>query len=155
VQNPKYYLCPIDVESPTYTFNERNNELCSYVMNGSVCGFANASSSTSFQDARITDAWSPACYLLWEPDENGLGPGNPGAFEYSDGANYPSAPPYGGEVISRLHTALGGNLVCVDGSVQFLTFTAWDTLANTAAGAGPGPGGKTLVWWNPFGTSGH
>ena len=39
VQNPKSYLCPVDIESPTYTNNQRQNELSSYVMNGAVAGF--------------------------------------------------------------------------------------------------------------------
>ena len=38
----------------------------------------------------MSDAWSPDCYMLWVPDENALGPGNPGAFAFNDGANFPT-----------------------------------------------------------------
>ena len=38
--NHKTFLCPVDIKSPTYTQNQRYNELSSYVMNGAVCGFA-------------------------------------------------------------------------------------------------------------------
>ena len=63
----------------------RNNKLCSYVMNGAACGFASI-----YRSCRVTDVWNPAYYLLWGPDENVGGPGIPGAFDFNDGANYPS-----------------------------------------------------------------
>ena len=38
--NHKAFLCPVDILSPTYTKNQRNNELSSYVMNGAICGYS-------------------------------------------------------------------------------------------------------------------
>jgi prepilin-type N-terminal cleavage/methylation domain-containing protein len=152
----KTFLCPVDIKSPTYTKHQRNNELSSYVMNGSVCGFANASSPYQYPRCKTTSPWSPsACFIQWEPDENVLGPGNPGAFEFNDAANFPSAPPSGGEGIGRLHSKKGGNILAVDAHVQFMVATAFTKDSNIPAGAGPGPGGKTALWWSPFSSNGH
>jgi prepilin-type N-terminal cleavage/methylation domain-containing protein/prepilin-type processing-associated H-X9-DG protein len=154
--NPKAFLCPVDVKSPTYTKHQRNNELTSYTMNGAICGFAGASSQYVYNRCKLPQAWSAsACFMTWEPDENCLGPGNPGAFEYNDAANFPSAPPSGGEGIGRLHSRKGGNILAVDGHVQFLLATTFQKDSNIPAGRGPGPGGKTDLWWSPFSSNGH
>lgn len=158
--NPKSYLCPVDTKSPTYTSpsytvpNGRPNKMSTYVMNGAVCGFNYGNGS-----CKLTQGWSPMCYLLWEPDENGGGPGNPGAFEYNDAANFPScqqsctSPGYEG--IGRLHTKNGGNALCLDSHVQYLLVKQFQQDSATPCGAGPGPGGKTFLWWSPFSNNGH
>jgi prepilin-type N-terminal cleavage/methylation domain-containing protein/prepilin-type processing-associated H-X9-DG protein len=153
--NSKAFQCPVDVKSPTYTKNLRANELSSYVMNGSACGFMNPTSSSVYQLAKITEVWNTSCYLLWEPDENELGPGNPGAAEFNDAANYPSAPPSGGEGIGRLHNKNGGNILAIDGHVQYLLSAQFAADSNTPQGNGSGPGGKTYLWWSPFSANGH
>jgi prepilin-type N-terminal cleavage/methylation domain-containing protein len=153
--NSKTFLCPQDIKSPTYTTDQRNNELSSYVMDGAVCGFQNATSTTSYQLAKMTDVWNTTCYLAWEPNENQLGPGNPGAFEFNDGANYPTAPLAGGEGIGVLHSKEGGNILALDGHAQFLLATDFAKDSNIPAGSGPGPGGKTYLWWSPFSSTGH
>jgi hypothetical protein len=147
--NPGSYLCPVDIQSPTYTTpyanGGRHNKLSSYVMNGAVCGYP---TSAVYQSCKATEAWTTLCYLLWEPDENVLGPGNPGAFEYNDGANYPNA----SEGIGVIHTKMGGEILALDGHVQFIStidFTAQST------GPGAGPNGKSLLWWSPFSANGH
>jgi type II secretory pathway pseudopilin PulG len=142
INNFKSYLCPVDIESRDYlppaSVGGRNNKLSSYVMNGAVTGFPSSGFSTP---CKLTDVWNPACYLLWEPDENAVGPGNPGAFEYNDGSNYPDQT----EGTGRLHSANGGNMLCVGGNVEFVTVQTWNL--QSVAGSGPGPGGRTLAWW--------
>src|SRR5579872_2613448 len=91
--NPKAYICPVDNKSKYYS--QRANKLSSYIMNGAVCGYG-----ASGQGCKITDIWSPMCYLLWEPDENALGPGNPGAFDFNDASSFPNQ----SEGIGRLHS---------------------------------------------------
>jgi prepilin-type N-terminal cleavage/methylation domain-containing protein len=144
--NPNSYLCPVDIQSPTYTATAggRLNKLSSYVMNGAVCGYPNG---TVYQSCKSTDAWTTMCYLLWEPDENVLGPGNPGAFEYNDAANYPNA----SEGIGVIHTKRGGEILALDGHVQFISTI--DFIAQST-GPGAGPGGKSLLWWSPFSNNG-
>jgi type II secretory pathway pseudopilin PulG len=146
----KAYLCPVDMESPTYTAVAvgRANKLSSYLMNGSVAGFPSPENAHGYKTAKITQVWSPLCYLLWEPDENAAGPGNPGAFDYNDGANFPSS----SEGIGRLHTSNGGEMLSVAGNVQFVTVKKWNT---ETVGIGSGPLGQSLAWWNPFSSNGH
>jgi prepilin-type N-terminal cleavage/methylation domain-containing protein/prepilin-type processing-associated H-X9-DG protein len=153
--NHKAYLCPVDIKSPTYTKDQRNNELSSYVMDGAACAFSNAASTTVYVRCKLSSIWNPTCYLLWEPNENELGQGNPGAFEFNDGSNFPTAPPAGAEGIGRLHSKNGGNILALDGHVQFLLTTAFAADSNIPAGNGPGPGGKTYLWWSPLTSNGH
>ena len=149
--NPNAYLCPVDMMSPTFTTptaaGGRNNKLSSYVMDGAVVGYSDNGWSSPM---KITDIWSPLCYLIWEPDENEGGPGVPGAQEYNDGSNYPSTPysnPNPGyEGIGLLHSKHGGNALALDGHVDFVLtvqFNAW-----SKQGSGPGPSGKTYLWWD-------
>jgi prepilin-type N-terminal cleavage/methylation domain-containing protein/prepilin-type processing-associated H-X9-DG protein len=147
LSNPNVYYCPVDIRSKTFTTKyARVNKLSSYIMNGAVCGFT----SSPVQTAKTFQVWSPECYLLWEPDENELGIGNPGGFEFNDGANYPSAPPSGGEGIGRLHSRKGGNILALDGHVQYLLSTSFAADSNTPLGKGPGPNGRTLLWWSIY-----
>jgi len=150
VQNPKSYLCPVDIENADYAkpanVGGRVEKLSTYVMNGAVTGFP---TSGIGGPCKITDVWSPACYLLWEPDENSDGAGNPGHFEYNDGANYPDSV----EGIGRLHSPIGGHVLTIGGSVPMVTIPVWN--AQAGAGTGPGPGGRTLTWWSPFAANGN
>jgi prepilin-type N-terminal cleavage/methylation domain-containing protein/prepilin-type processing-associated H-X9-DG protein len=135
MQNPNSYLCPVDLKSKLYL--SRNDKLSSYVMNGSVAGFPNGPSTMSCKTSAV---WSQACYLMWEPDEYAVSttPPNPGAGAFNDGASFPNA----SEGIGRLHSKKGGNIMAVDGHVEFeteLTFRAqsakqqWPLMANSKA----------------------
>jgi prepilin-type N-terminal cleavage/methylation domain-containing protein len=144
--NYKSYLCPVDVNLPDYKL--RNDTLSSYVMDGAACGFA---SPAAYKSCKITDVWNTQCYLLWEPDVNNLGPENPGAFDYNDGANFPDDT----EGLGVLHSKNGGNMLCLDAHVQYVLRTQFRADADTPAGRGPGPGGQTYLWWSPFSSDGH
>ena len=152
LHNQKSYLCPVDILNPD--FSTRNNELSSYVWNGSCCGFNNisAASPQSSVSTKVSQIWSPSCYLFWEPDDS---PQTAGAFEYNDAANYPSSPPSGTEGIGLLHNKTGGNIDRLDGGIQFITATNFAQDSNTPSGQGPGPGGKTRLWWSTFSVDGH
>jgi len=148
--NPNSYLCPVDIMSKTFTMTTaaggRQNKLSTYVMDGAVEGYP--TSGTWPATMKITAAWSPLCYLVWEPDENSVATGNPGAFEYNDGSNYPTT----AEGIGLLHSKNGGNALALDGHVDFVTkiqFKQYSTV-----GSGPGPGGKTYLWWDNVNANG-
>lgn len=151
VKNFKSYLCPVDIENKDYLLPSasggRQNKLSTYVMNGAVDGFPTG--NTWPTPCKLTDVWNPACYLVWEPDENAVGPGNPGPFEYNDGANFPNT----SEGIGRLHSANSGNMLCVGGNVQFVTVQTFQQ--QSAMYPGSGPNGKTFAWWSPFSGNGH
>ena len=141
--NPKSYLCVVDLKSKYYT--QRADKLSSYVMNGAVAGFPG---SGNYRTCKVSDVWSPMCYLLWEPDENANGPGSPGAFDFNDGANFPNA----SEGIGRLHSRKGGAILAVAGHVQFITREEFQTQSTKP---GTGPNGKSYLWWSPFSADGH
>ena len=143
LSNPKYFFCPIDIQQPTYVWDKRMNMLSSYIMNGAPQGYSFI--PPIYRTCKITAVWSQRCYVMWEPDENYLGLGIPGALVFNDGANYPD--PTKGEGIGRLHSNNGGNILAVDGHAEFISVTAYNTLGLSA--------GKNLLWWSPFNTSGH
>ncbi len=150
-RDPKLFLCPVDTASKTYTTptasGGRNNKLSTYVMDGAVVGFPNVGSVGYGKTCKSTGAWSQLCYLIWEPNENAVGPNNPGAFEYNDAANFPTT----SEGIGLLHSKGGGNALALDGHVDFVTVQQFKTYSGTsAANLGPGPGGRSLLWWSPF-----
>jgi prepilin-type N-terminal cleavage/methylation domain-containing protein len=147
--NPDLYLCPVDISSKTFTaqVGGRNNKLSTYVMDGAVVGFPPSGNGTP---CKTTTVWSQMCYLIWEPDEKAIDPntGQPvGAFEYNDGANYPGPP----EGIGLLHSKHGGNAGALDGHVEFVTTLLFNQYSSSsAANPGPGPGGRSYLWWSPF-----
>jgi prepilin-type N-terminal cleavage/methylation domain-containing protein len=157
VNNFNAYLCPADLKSLDYALppqsgggNGRNNKLSTYVMDGAVVGFADYNASPPGIPIKMTSVWSPECYLIWEPDEF-LEPnvGDPPEFEYNDGANFPYA---GSEGIGLLHSIHGGNALAMDGHVDFVTVAQFTQYATK--GGGPGPGGKTYLWWDNVNTAG-
>ena len=144
-RDPRTYLCPVDIQSKTYTATaagaHRAGRLSSYILNGSVCGFG---FSPSVLSCKVTDAWNPGCYLLWGPDEYANGPSNPGIFAFNDGANFPSTSEGS---IERLHSITGGLILTVGGSVPFVSVQKFTKESTTAA--------KNLAYWSPFSSNGH
>jgi prepilin-type N-terminal cleavage/methylation domain-containing protein/prepilin-type processing-associated H-X9-DG protein len=154
--NPNAYLCPVDViqsrdytQVPTSTTSGaggRQNKLSTYVMNGSACSFSYPANAPVIKS---TDIWSPLCYLMWEPDEYLTCPSYPEGelnFEWNDAANNPDVPPNGSEGIGRLHGKDGGNILALDGHVDYITTNVFNKLS---LNSGPGPGGKGLLYWDP------
>jgi prepilin-type N-terminal cleavage/methylation domain-containing protein/prepilin-type processing-associated H-X9-DG protein len=156
--NPNAYLCPVDIQSKDYAQvpvsdvpgeGGRPNKLSTYVMNGSACSFNNPYPDGNPPRIKSVEIWSPSCYLLWEPDEHLKSDGFPDGelnFEWNDGGNSPDAPPDGSEGIGRLHGKNGGNILALDGHVEYMATNVFNRLANNL---GPGPGGKGLLWWDP------
>jgi prepilin-type N-terminal cleavage/methylation domain-containing protein len=143
-QNPKVYLCPVDITGRYY--NQRPNKLCSYVMDGAVCGFADVDQST-----KIGAVWSPSCYLFWEPDDH-----IQTTSEFNDGANYPTTPfsnPTGTEGIGPLHDKRGGNIARLDGGVQFITTNQFNIDSKSPPAKAPNQ--RTLLWWSLYSANGH
>jgi type II secretory pathway pseudopilin PulG len=148
VNNANSFLCPVDSASKTFltptASGGRVNKLSTYIMDGAVVNYSGTASPM-----KITAAFSPMCYLIWEPNENGGGLGNPGAFEYNDAANYPTSPvsnPVGYEGIGQLHSKHGGNALALDGHVDFLTTVLFNqySMGNV----------RTYLWWS-LNSTGH
>jgi prepilin-type N-terminal cleavage/methylation domain-containing protein len=147
--NIRSYICPVDAKSRY--FAARANKMSSYVMNGAPCGYPNLPNLYPGITCKITEVWSPMCYLLWEPDENNLEPnGQPtGAFEFNDAANYPND----AEGIGTLHGKNGGIIMALAGHVTFILKEQFKAEQNNTAVAGPG--GRTLLFWSTFSADGH
>jgi len=142
----KSFLCPTDIaSSPDYLKNKRNDMLSTYVMDGAVVDF-----NYTPKTPKVTSLWSPLCYLLWEPDEyltqsgGESALGGDGAQEWNDSSSYPVSPPNGIEGLGRLHSKDGGNIVALDGHVDFLSEKSFMAQSNV-----PYNRGRTLVWWAP------
>jgi prepilin-type N-terminal cleavage/methylation domain-containing protein/prepilin-type processing-associated H-X9-DG protein len=160
IHNSTSYLCPVDVTrskdyaqeptSDTPGAGGRPNKLSTYVMNGSACNFSDPPVKT----IKITDVWTPSCYLLWEPDEYLKCPSYPEGelnFEWNDGGNSPDCPPTGSEGIGRLHGNNGGNILALDGHVDYINT---NTFNRESGHLGGGPEGRSLLWWAPGVTEG-
>jgi prepilin-type N-terminal cleavage/methylation domain-containing protein len=143
----KNYLCPVDLSTfatGPLAYSKRANTLSTYVMNGAAAGFPTDQSIAHY--TKLSQVWSPSCYLFWEPDSN-LG----GLFEYNDGSNFPETPvstPAGTEGIGPLHDKRGGMISRLDGSTIFITTNQFN-MASLTPGS-PGQTAKTLLWWSNF-----
>lgn len=157
--NQNSYLCPVDIKSPDYAESPtevsggkgRNNKLSSYVMNGAVSGYLFPPNPA----CKSTEAWSPSCYLMWEPDEflaSSVYPNGELCEMFNDGANYPTEPSSGAEGVGPVHANTGGNILAMDSHVDYLITNVSYALAHNT---GSGPGGKGLFWWNPFTENGQ
>jgi prepilin-type N-terminal cleavage/methylation domain-containing protein len=133
--NPKAYVCSRDATSKFYS--QRKNKMSTYIMNGAVCGY----NRDPYRSAKLTQVWSPMCYIQWEPDEN---LGNPpiGAGAYNDASSYPDR----NEGIGRLHSS-GGVIQAIAGHVQFITFKQFEAEQTNSA--------KGLLWWSPWTANGR
>lgn len=98
LHNSKLYFCPQDGPGVPH-FNERVQQISSYVMNGAVCGYTNM----IFPSVKLGEL-PPESLAFWETDER-----YPNYF--NDGASYPS------EGISTRHHQ-GGIYGAFDGSVK-------------------------------------
>ncbi len=147
---PDTYMCPVDKKSPSYSgaagVTQRPNKLSTYVMNGAAAGYP---SPATYRTCKFTDAYTPMCWLLWEPDENAEGPNNPGWFEYNDAANFPRQS--NGEGIGRLHSKKGGSVLAIAGHVMFVTSQTFSN--ESLKRIDVNRDGRNLVWWNPFDTA--
>jgi len=132
--NPKTYVCVLDVKSRY--FPARANKQSTYIMNGAVCGYNGV-----YRSAKVTQVWSPMCYIQWEPDEN---LGGIGAFAYNDASSYPDR----NEGIGRLHNK-GGIVLAIGGHVQFIGFNEFMREQTNA------PAKKGLLWWSPWTANGR
>ena len=112
-------------------------------MNGAVSGFVSRPTG-----CKVTDVWNPKCYLLWGPDENAFGYGSPGAFDFNDGANFPSS----NERLEHLHTPNGAEMLAREGNVRFVSDQEFLAQANYVATPQQPLG---LAWWSPFTANGH
>jgi prepilin-type N-terminal cleavage/methylation domain-containing protein len=134
------FRCPLDKPGDASTsWGSRGQQLSSYLMNPSAAfdtdapnGGSTSPANPNYRTGKITSVWSQACILMWEQSFlNGQG-------DWNDGSGYPS---YQG--LGLAHSKLGGIILRVDGSANFMKLIDYNTEA-----AMPAAGGQNLLWWN-------
>jgi type II secretory pathway pseudopilin PulG len=149
IQNPDAFMCPVDaaMDVGTALWEQRNNKLSSYVMNGASAYFPanNMNNLVGYKTCKTSQVWSPSCIIQWEPAENS-GAGN----GYNDGANYPTS----SEGPSIALHGTGGNVLTVGGSARVMSFAGLLAEMNHPL-KGVATQGKGLFWWNPITRDGH
>jgi prepilin-type N-terminal cleavage/methylation domain-containing protein/prepilin-type processing-associated H-X9-DG protein len=137
--NAKAYICPVDAKDPTFT--SRPDWLCSYVMNGAPIDYP--SGTPQNPPCKMTQVWSQGCYLLWEPYVSwGVVSGstdNSEDDEFGDASSYPSGNGGEHEGIGTLHSGRGGNILAIDGHVEFITTNQFNNEAAQTS--------DSFLWW--------
>ena len=123
------YWCPTDSATNTPGYAARANKLSTYIMSGAVCGFG------ALQVGHKISSFRQDAYISWEPNE--FAPN--GNTAYNDGSSYPD--PTADGALGRRHGKLGGVVIVVSGSVEFVKYRVWATLALSPT--------KNNVWCNP------
>jgi prepilin-type N-terminal cleavage/methylation domain-containing protein len=132
--NHKSYLCPVDIKDKSWPFG-RNNWMSSYVMNWAVDGFKPFPAP-----CKVTQVWSPLCWLMWEPDLR------QGVFVFNDSANYPGL--YQGiwDGLGPVH-GKGGVMLALDGHAALVTITNFQQESALPF--------KNLLFWSPCSSNGR
>jgi prepilin-type N-terminal cleavage/methylation domain-containing protein/prepilin-type processing-associated H-X9-DG protein len=135
--NAAIYICPVDAKDPT--FNTRVNWMSTYVMNGAPIDYP--APGVTAPACKITQVWSQNAYLMWEPNIESVNPFNEG--EYNDAANFPNS----AEGIGTIHSGRGGNILAIDGHVEFITTNQFQTESINP--------NVSFLWWAPQSGNGH
>ena len=139
VPNADVFYCPVDAQSVgTAKWVTRIQKLSSYTMNGAACYYE---SSSPYLTCKLTQVWSPMCYIQWESDPNG--------GSWNDGGNYPNMK----EGVGGMHSkGRGCNVLAIGGNAEMIKVSDFKSLEYPPNyPAGP----PTLFHWNiknPAGT---
>jgi len=135
VKTPGVYRCPLDRPS-TEQLQQRFVKICSYCMNGAVCGYgrlAPPASPYNLPNTYPISRFSGTAVCFWEQDEGSDG------YWFNDASNEPD------EAITKRHKG-GAIISCFDGHVEWMT---WDEY-NAQKDISPG-----RFWCNPGINNGH
>jgi len=122
LKNTKIYRCPLD-NTNNPTFKLRRNKLSTYIENGAINGYGTL--ATTYRQSQFRQD----AYMLFEPNDN---PKN-----YNDGASRPDD----NEGLGTRHGKTGGVVLTFSGSVEFVKYAKWATLAASTE--------KNELWCNP------
>ena len=111
LSNSNMYFCPRDKMTPT--FNERDQQCSTYVMNGAVNGYA----LDIFPPVKLS-RMPPYGIVFWEPDENDLN-------NFNDGADSPD------EGLTARH-GQGGAYAAFNGAAGFIKQSKWNASVQEA-----------------------
>jgi hypothetical protein len=87
---------------------------------------------------KVSSAWNPLCYLLWEPGDPGLA----NIDVWWDACSYPNV----GEGLGGVHSS-GGIVGAVGGNVLYMKTNEFQGMV--------GDPSRNFVWWAPDTSNGH
>lgn len=132
LKSPKSYICPKDKPTATPTWKDRQNQLSTYVMNGSIAGFPAAGVNPVYK----ISSFRPTAYAVWEPDASGPD----GYLGFNDASSFPYDPAnVAYEGINEWH-GNGGIIGNFSGSSLFITKKKFVEESNY---------GPSLLWCKP------
>ena len=108
LKDQRLYMCPMD-KTNNSLFQEREQQLSSYVMNGAVIGYF----QTNFPPARLSEMKSDDI-AFWEADEQD-------PTQFNDGSNFPAEPISGRHRKGAINGTFGG-------SVAYIRLSDWEDL---------------------------
>ncbi len=124
------YWCPIE-KTNTAAFRQRDMQVCSYTMNGSVSGFTTAPTGRPWVSYKMSQ-FRPHYMIYWESDER-------------QPANYDNVASGPDEGVSQRHN--GGIIMGMfGGQTEFIKFRAYAMEAGLGGFSGQHPG---RFWCNP------
>jgi type II secretory pathway pseudopilin PulG len=125
IKEASTYRCPLDTTNNATDcalFAMRLNKLCTYVDNGAVGGYGVINPKTYHEGDFRQDA-----FIMWEPDQGKGDVTVSGVYgpqwTYNDGASFPDPAIDAG--LGKRHSKDGGIVLCIEGHVEFVRFTAW------------------------------
>ena len=128
------FWCPLELLTNNVFFRQRDMQVCSYTMNGSVSGFSSSPTGKPFVSYKMS-LFKPHYMLYWEPDER--------RYDYYD--NVASTPDEG---CSQRHSK-GIVMGLFGGSTEFIKYKVY--LAELLVPKSKG--GR--LWVNPQTLDGH
>jgi len=135
IKNKDLYWCPTDLSTNTPGYTSRANKMGTYIMSGAVCGFG------ALLTGHKMSSFKQDAYISWEPNEYAPS----GGTAYNDGSSYPD--PLVDGALGRRHGKNGGIVIVVSGSVEYVKYQTWATLALSPT--------KNSVWCNPGSVNGR
>jgi prepilin-type N-terminal cleavage/methylation domain-containing protein len=127
LKDQRLYMCPMD-KTNSSLFQQREQQLSSYVMNGGVIGYMR----TNYPPAKLGDMKSDDI-AFWEADEQD-------PTQFNDGSNFPAEPISGRHRNGAINGTFGG-------SVGYIRLTDWEDLVSDA--------NKNKLWCYPGSADGR
>ena len=119
LKNTKVYICPTDSTNAAQNkyYARRINKLSTYVWNGAVNGYGALGARTY-----KINAFNPAAYYIWEPDEENYYKFYPDLNCYNDASSNPTQ----GEGLGRRHGKLGGIMSAFSGHAEVVSYNKFN-----------------------------
>ncbi len=131
------YFCPLELHTNSPLFRQRDTQVCSYTMNGSVSGFQSSPTGKPWVSYKMTQ-FKPYYMIYWESNEK-----TPGYYD-----NVASEP---NEGVSQRHNG-GVVMGMFGGQTEFIKYKQYAMESGIAGAINPKPPNR--FWCNPGSANG-